>query len=135
MKTPDSNDTNVMSKTPDEIKKWMKCCSINPPKCNECPANIENSLCDISMLRSTLAYIQQLERERDAVIEDIKVAATFLCQTCKKYHPAVIDGTKHFCDEIPADHFDDGAIACGMYEWRGVKEEKDDNTRRYQEGA
>lgn len=39
----------------------MECCSIIPPKCNECPANIENSLCDISMLRCTLAYIQQLE--------------------------------------------------------------------------
>ncbi len=48
-------------KTPEEIKKWMECCSIIPPKCNECPANIENSLCDISMLRCTLAYIQQLE--------------------------------------------------------------------------
>ena len=71
---------------------------------------------------NALAYIEQLERERDAAIEDIKKAAIFICQTCKKYHPAVIDETKHFCDEISADHFDDGAIACGMYEWRGAKE-------------
>lgn len=121
-------DNNVVRKTPDEIKKWMECCSITPPKCNECPANIANHLCDISMLRCTLAYIEQLERERDAAIEDIKKAALFLCQTCKKYHPTN-DGlvNKQYCDAIPADHFGDGAIACGMYEWRGVKEKKDDN--------
>jgi hypothetical protein len=57
-------------KTPEEIKKWMECCSIIPPKCNECPANIENSLCDISMLRCTLAYIEQLEREKKDLLEE-----------------------------------------------------------------
>lgn len=54
-------DNNVTSKTPEEIKKWMECCSITPPKCNECPAYIKNCVCDFSIVRCTLAYIQQLE--------------------------------------------------------------------------
>ena len=114
-------DNNVVRKTPEEIKKGILC----DGPCNECAYRINIMSyggCSQAVVDDTIALIEQLERERDTAIEDIKVAATFLCQTCKKYHPAVIDGTKHFCDEIPADHFDDGAIACGMYEWRGVKE-------------
>lgn len=50
-------------KKPEEIKKWLECCSITPPKCNECPAYIENCVCDFSIVRCTLAYIQQLEAQ------------------------------------------------------------------------
>lgn len=122
------NDNNVDRKTPEEIKKSLKRCG-KDRNCHKFCSYWDIEDCTGELFKDALALIEHLERERDAAIEDIKVAATFLCQTCKKYHPAVIDGTKHFCDEIPADHFDDGAIACGMYEWRGVKEEKDENTR------
>lgn len=101
-----------MMKKPEEIKKWMECCSIIPPKCNECPANIENSLCDISMLRSTLAYIQQLERERDAAVEILR---SMHCGTC------IYD--EHY--PIPNVCFD--CIEYCNWEWRGVKDENDGN--------
>lgn len=138
-------------KTPERIKRNLEDALLGSS--NYCPYKY-SFICNSKLIADALDLIEQLEsdnerikknlassterentladrcnlllRERDAAIEDIKVAATFLCQTCKKYHPAVIDGTKHFCDEIPAYHFDDGAIACGMYEWRGVKEEKDE---------
>ena len=111
-------------KTPDEIKKGLtNCGSDDSRSCKgTCPYNTSNAGCVGELIRDALVLIQQLERERDAAIEDIKKAAMFLCQTCKKYHPAIIDGSKHFCDETPADHFGDGAIVCGMYEWLGVKD-------------
>lgn len=111
-------------KTIEKIKKGHECCA-SYYRCRECPYSGER--CAITLSSDTLGYIQQLERERDAAIEDIKKAALFLCQTCKKYHPAIVDGSKHYCDRIPADHFDDGAIACGMYEWRGVQEDNDED--------
>lgn len=141
MKTPDAGkDTNVLSKTSEEIKKGMVCCSSRETRCRrECPyveancldALIPDALALINRLEgdniAKAIVLEQLERERDAAIEDIKKAALFLCQTCKKYHPAIVDGSKHYCDRIPADHFDDGAIACGMYEWRGVQEDNDED--------
>lgn len=124
-----STDNHVPSKTPDEIKKGLECCQHDPYNglchCdNGCPYWPIDK-CD-QLRKDALAYIQQLEREKNAAIEDIKKAALFLCQTCK-YHHAMVDGGKHYCDKIPAEHFDDGAIACSMYEWHGVKEEKDEN--------
>lgn len=112
-----------MVKTPEEIKKGLQYCSENT-WCvgSECPY-YEITDCDTYIAEDALTYIEQLERERDAAIEDIPKAAILLCQTCK-YHHAMLDGGKHYCDKIPADYFDDGAIACGMYEWRGAKEEK-----------
>lgn len=47
-------------KSPEEIKKGLKCCVDLEGKCFECPYN--NGLCDASLELDALAYIQQLEQ-------------------------------------------------------------------------
>lgn len=47
-------------KTPDEIKKWLECCSCNLNDCNGCP--YYGMPCnDLELERDALEYIQQLE--------------------------------------------------------------------------
>ena len=83
-----------MMKTPEEIKKGLECClgDTHAYHCDECPyADDESEVddgCDdngIQLLEDALAYIQQLEAERDAAVALIPRA----CAYCKWY------GTKH----------------------------------------
>lgn len=68
----------INGRTPEEIKKGLEYCSgmHDHSYCRECPYSEDD--CD-EMTRDALAYIQQLEaerdqykRERDAAVEDIK---------------------------------------------------------------
>lgn len=65
-KTPDGKDTNVPSKTPEEIKKGLERCK-NGAHCNSCL-----SVYHCQVEADALAYIEQLESERDAVVEVLK---------------------------------------------------------------
>ena len=66
-------------KTPDEIKKGLECCSYNG-RCDGCPYNVtvegaygtEELGCDDTLQPDALAYIQQLEAERDAALDPIR---------------------------------------------------------------
>lgn len=49
-------------KTPDEIKRGLEVCSANAD-CNQCPY-VERSCID-SLIQNALAYIRQLEEDRD----------------------------------------------------------------------
>ena len=51
-------------KTPEEIKKSLECCA-QFLECRHCPYNGEK--CTVESSMDALAYIQQLERERDAL--------------------------------------------------------------------
>lgn len=62
-------------KTPEETKKGLKCCAItidDGESCYECPYHHSNNdgvaMC-LEVYGDALAYIEQLERERDAAIE------------------------------------------------------------------
>lgn len=96
----------ISMKTPDGIKKGLECCAED--ECfgerENCPYSGEPSLCVGSMCVDALAYIQQLERERDALLKDLK--ATDPCDNCKHCGDNCKD-----CEED--EH----------WEWRGVKEE------------
>ncbi len=100
-------------KTPDEIKKGLDCCrGINAP-CDGCPYNMETMDYDesVSMLHDdALAYIRQLEAERDALVRDLRVD----CTTCS-----------HSYLNNPAIDCCPYAIACQghhLWEWRGLPE-------------
>ncbi len=55
-------------KMPEEIKKGLECCLPRDEEwCGPCPYGNEG--CYTARIDDTIAYIQQLERERDAVIE------------------------------------------------------------------
>ena len=113
-------------KTPEEIKKTLYQCGRGEFRCSECAYYDESEKrggCGYVLNLHALALIEQLERERDAAVEDIQKATIYLCQVCKKYHPAQKDVHPHYCEEL-GDHPDyGGAIACSMFEWRGIQEE------------
>ena len=103
-------------RSPDEIKKGLRFAETNclyVERCEDiCPYNKD---CDVSdpdrmteipraIVADALAYIQQLERERDALLKDLK--ATDPCDNCKHCGDNCKD-----CEED--EH----------WEWRGVKEE------------
>lgn len=115
-KTPDGKDIHVLSKTPDEIKKGLtNCGSYDVGTCKGiCPYNASNAGCVGELIRDALAYIQQLEaerdkykRERDVAIEQLK---EFDCATCKHCNLEHIASICRKCK------------VASKWEWRGVKE-------------
>lgn len=67
-------------KTPDEIKKGLECCHVGDCECDECTYQRNNS-CMHWLKQDALVYIQQLERERDALILYAKDDGR--CGSCK----------------------------------------------------
>lgn len=51
-------------KTPDEIKEALKCHK-DADSCFDCPYNCLDSYCSLGLAADALAYIEQLEAERD----------------------------------------------------------------------
>lgn len=97
-------------KTPDKIKKGLQYCSENT-WCvgSECPY-YEITDCDTYIAEDALALIEQLERERDAAVAELK---GYGCTYCKY----LMRPSKHKCGKKCVDF-------CN-WEWCGVKEKKD----------
>jgi hypothetical protein len=98
-------------------------------ECDECPSYAwchSNGQCldwdAADLIESLAAKLEQVKQERDAAVKDMQKSALYLCQVCKKYHPAVKGVHAHFCEQLGQRTDFNGAIACGMFEWRGVQE-------------
>ena len=114
-------------KTPDEIKKGLEC-----GFCYECPYN-SNELetveeCARQVHKDAIAYIQQLEsrleqveRERDALLSDLELADRFDCICCvNSQNMATCDVECSKCLEPCI------CTQCennSLWQWRGVCEE------------
>ncbi len=96
-------------KTPDEIKKALECC-FNASQCRDCP--YYPTTCDRELVRDAREYIRQLEAERDALHEGLKVELG--CYACKNY----VDDPDYDSNEC----MDCGKNRCN-FEWRGVTKE------------
>lgn len=103
-------------KTPDEIKMGLETCYGNG-SCDECPYHlvVEGSFgcdemgCDDSLMPDALAYIQQLEAEREAAVKDLGIMRA--CEMCKNY-------VRRACDEPCKDCWGGKPF----WEWRGLPE-------------
>ena len=96
-------------KTPDKINKGLCQCAL-PRKemdCSECPYNAEGD-CISQLSVDALAYIRQLERERDAAVEQMK-RSNCCCTFCKYDSP--FDG----CTAEPV-------LDRSCFVWRGAKD-------------
>ena len=102
-----------MMKTPDEIKKGLEWCINDTYGCNEkCPYfnSLSNGVdCAVKMHADALAYIRQLEAERNAAVEELR--KTLGCCAFCKYYDA-----NYKCQTFPK-------IDRSCWEWRGVQEE------------
>lgn len=97
-------------KTPDEIKKGLECCRLPGCKGEECTYNHDEP-CHFALHEDALAYIQQLERERDAAVEQLKEVdrlELFCCSHCK--HEELDDFSCTTC------------IHMSNWEWIGAQE-------------
>ena len=109
-------------KTPDEIKKVLEfgkdnCLFVNGD-CKDCAYERQCSTIDgdvmaelpRAMISDALAYIQQLEAERDALMEQAKYAG--VCDMCKHEHTPL--------NELPCKEC---SLSNRKFEWRGVQKE------------
>ena len=101
----------INGKTPEEIKKGLECCINWETGCIECPYdNLPHDECVAVMKSDNIAYIQQLERERDAAVRDMYHAASdggSFCDICKyKGEP---------CDKRKFEEME-------CWQWRGAQE-------------
>ena len=108
---------NIPSKTSEEIKKALSvCCNPNSVCEEDCTYADWNNyfICRNKVMADALAYIRQLECERDAAVEELK---GYGCTYCKRLESP----DESMCGEKCADF-------CN-WEWRGVEEKmKDENS-------
>ena len=97
-------------KTPDEIKMALEHCSTKKP-CPCCPMwdECKESSSLKPLWNNALAYIQQLEAERDAAVKD---CSCFMCYTCADSNNG---DNCNWCTSV-------NGYRTG-YVWRGVQKE------------
>lgn len=102
-------------KTPEEIKTGFKC--LMPGECPEdCPYRDVDALdCRLHLMKDAIAYIQKLERERDAAVADLNEAKD--CTNCK--NECNCKSANYDCKNC---NVADCPCKVCRYEWRGVKE-------------
>lgn len=101
-------------KMPDEIKKGLECCK-NYQSCTEygepkCPYNDIRECVD-TLLDDALAYIRQIEAERDNYRDELTTELG--CNTCKHFDndAGAVSGYCEYCN------------MWSDWEWRGVQKE------------
>lgn len=122
-------------KTPEEIKKGLKCCTY--ATCNGCPYAQDGCATNQEMI-DALEYIQQLEhnigeltenvaqleKERNALLADLRDADMLECAHCAHYVPSGAQ-CEDEGDCLECDYKNCACNGCwgnSNWEWRGVQE-------------
>lgn len=114
-------------KTPDETKKGLECClgDCHNYHCEECPYRNPDTVdydgCPDNgreLAEDALALIQQLEAERDALIDAVKDWGGS-CAVCKHYDKPEDSFPCRFC----AERFPEDEDKISHWQWRGVQKE------------
>lgn len=111
-------------KTPEEIKKGLEACGSD--ECHghhaDCPY-ADDFFCTTHICGDARVYIQQLERERDAAVKQLKDVDTvdlFCCSHCK--HEELCDYNINSCDDCEKDCPCHTCVDMCNWQWRGVQE-------------
>ena len=111
-------DTTINGRTPEEIRKGLECCSTHDYLCGKgCPykAVCHDYVHHNDVIRDALAYIQQLERERDAAVADLKEHGMF-CSLCMHEEKSIHEEPCVSCSKLST------ANNHSNWQWRGVQE-------------
>lgn len=109
-------NATINGKTPEEIRKGLECCN-TIYGCKQCPYDVggEDLHCCVKRNADALALINQLERERDAAVEDLETMGEdrAYCDTClhNNTNPK----------EEPCSSCMSGYLI-NNWQWRGVQE-------------
>ena len=110
-------NNTINGRTPDEIKNGLNHCSEDG--CKQCPYKYDCDMADgFSVLAGdAIAYIHQLERERDAAVEDLEAMGESMayCDTC------LYNNTNY--KEEPCSSCMSGYFI-NNWQWRGVQEDE-----------
>ena len=101
-------------KTPEEIKKGLECC----PVCSKSCAYYSGVDCYVELHYDALAYIQQLERERDAAVSLLDGE----CYACLHNEDGEPCRTKEICQCCVYNEDAWGMDLDYNWQWRGVQE-------------
>ena len=121
--------TTINGRTPEEIKKGLECCGARKVCFTLDGSDVcsydGTKFCIQNMAFDTLAYIQQLERERDAAVAQLKavdINSYFECSHCK--HEELCDSPVWPCNDCENEGCTCHTCADGSnWQWRGVREE------------
>ena len=105
--------TTINGRTPEEIKRGLECCSVDGLSCSNCSYCVSCDADIHALERDALAYIQQLERERDAAVEILRDFK--MCAGCD--HKGCADC--RWFDDVTMKNKD----LHDNWQWRGVQEE------------
>ena len=94
-------------KTPEDIKKGLECCAEDGNCSAGCPYNPIRD-CGNALYSDALAYIQQLERERNVAVA--RLARFRKCIDCA-----------HYGDVVKNNAICEGCEFGSEWQWRGVK--------------
>ena len=114
----------INGKTPKEIKKGLECCADEGYRCTECPYEVCSDDWN-AVDRDALAYIQRLERERDALLADLREAnLNGECQHCIHVndHDAPCEDVEFDCEHCNANCACKKCVDACNWQWRGVQE-------------
>ena len=111
---------------PNEIKKGLGYCNMHQCPLLKCPY-FNEAYCGETLNTDALAYIQQLERERDALLADLKEADIIECDHCRYYKNAdSADCDAADCDCVFCENESCKCRDCrgnSNWQWRGVQKE------------
>ena len=108
--------------TPETIQEFLsRCEGTKTEKCAACTYRIR---CNFE--EYALAYIQLLERERDAILKDLKEADRIECDHCKHYAYCqdCCEAVEFDCKKCDAECKCKDCINNINWEWRGIQEDE-----------
>lgn len=103
-------------KTPEEIKDGLECQARPEIACsnNRCGYYLDNNPCNQMIVLDALAYIKQLEREKEVLKEFVRDK----CWSCKHKKCSIRCEPCKSCTQNL-----DGRKTTNNWEWRGVEED------------
>lgn len=109
----------INGRTPEEIKRWLRWatydCKKKSEKCDVCEYKDDcGQYCGTDANGDILAYIEQLEAERDSLYESVKRMA--MCKDCKSVDAPIMEEP---CKSCKADQYCDK----NNWAWKGVRVE------------
>lgn len=76
----------------------------------------------ISLIESLSAELEQVKRERDALMDELRGR----CYSCANVKPYEKIPRMNVCEHIKVVFSGEGKRGCEYWQWRGVKEERDE---------
>ena len=113
----------INGRTPEEIKWGLEHCAAEGSSCKDCVFCADCDMDIYAIERYALAYIQQLERERDAAVEQLKEVDKedlFRCSHC--IHDELCNDGLTPCVDCDKECPCHTCRNSSNWEWRGVQE-------------